>query len=71
MAGGGIRGGLIHGATDEVGYQAVEDRHYYSDLHATLLHQLGVDHTKMFLPELGPVSLLVEEGNGPIHAIMA
>ena len=62
---------LIHGATDEVGYQAVEDRHYYSDLHATLLHQLGIDHNKMFLPELGPVSLLVEEGNGPIHAIMA
>ena len=71
MAGGGIQGGLIHGATDEVGYQAVEDRHYYSDLHATLLHQLGIDHNKMFLPELGPVSLLVEEGNGPIHAIMA
>jgi len=70
MAGGGIRGGIIHGATDEVGYQAVENRHYYSDLNATILHQLGIDHTKMFLPELGPVSLLVEEGNGPIKEIM-
>lgn len=70
MAGGGIKGGVIHGATDEVGYEAVENRHYYSDLHATILHQLGIDHTKMFLPELGPVSLLVEEGNGPINEII-
>ncbi|XOV69587.1 MAG: DUF1501 domain-containing protein [Verrucomicrobiota bacterium] len=70
MAGGGIKGGVVHGATDEVGYEAVENRHYYSDLHATILHQLGIDHTKMFLPELGPVSLLVEEGNGPINEII-
>ena len=71
MAGGGIKGGIIHGATDDVGYQAVESPHYYSDLHATILHQLGIDHTKMFLPELGPVSLLVEEGNGPINEIIS
>lgn len=71
MAGGGIKGGIVHGATDEVGYQAVEDRHYYSDLHATILHQLGIDHTKMFVPELGPVSQLVEDGNGPIEEILS
>ena len=56
LAGGGVKGGIVHGATDEVGYKAVENPHYYSDLHATILRQLGVDHTKMFLPELGPVS---------------
>jgi len=70
LAGGGIKGGIVHGATDEVGYKAVESPHYYSDLHATILRQLGIDHTKMFLPELGPVSMLVEEGNGPIEAII-
>jgi len=70
LAGGGVKGGIVHGATDEVGYKAVENPHYYSDLHATILRQLGIDHTKMFLPELGPVSLLVEEGNGPIEEII-
>src|SRR5262249_41833563 len=38
MAGGGIKGGIVHGATDEVGFHAVEDRHYVTDIHATLLH---------------------------------
>jgi hypothetical protein len=69
MAGGGVKGGIVHGATDEVGYKAVEDPHYYSDLHATILRQLGLDHTKMELPALGPVSRLVEHGS-PIHQII-
>ena len=43
MAGGGIKGGIVHGATDEIGYHAVVDRHYVTDIHATLLHQLGLD----------------------------
>ena len=43
MAGGGIRGGMIHGATDEVGFHAVENRHYVTDIHATVLHQLGLN----------------------------
>src|ERR1043166_514748 len=47
LAGGGIKGGVTHGETDEGGYRAVENRHYCSDLHATILHQLGLDHTKM------------------------
>ncbi len=47
LAGGGIKGGVIHGATDDVGYQAVEHRHYYSDLHATILNQFGLDYQKM------------------------
>src|SRR4051794_15703200 len=40
MAGGGIRRGVAHGATDELGFHAVEDRHYVTDIHATVLHQL-------------------------------
>ena len=43
MAGGGIKGGIVHGATDEIGFHAVEDRHYVTDIHATILHQLGLD----------------------------
>lgn len=47
MAGGGIRGGINHGATDEFGYKAVEDPVHIHDWHATILHCLGLDHTKL------------------------
>ncbi len=47
MAGGGIRGGITHGATDELGFHAVENRHYVTDIHATVLHQLGLDPRKL------------------------
>ncbi|MBP7141162.1 MAG: DUF1501 domain-containing protein [Opitutaceae bacterium] len=47
LAGGGIRGGLTYGATDELGYNAVENPVSVHDLHATMLHQFGVDHTRL------------------------
>jgi uncharacterized protein (DUF1501 family) len=47
LAGGGIKGGMTHGATDEVGHRAVEGRVSPSDLHATLLHLLGLDHRRL------------------------
>lgn len=47
LAGGGFQGGLVHGATDEFGYQAAHIRVSVPDLHATLLHQLGLDHTRL------------------------
>ena len=47
MAGGGIAGGLRHGATDELGYNAVENVVHVRDLHATILHQLGLDHERL------------------------
>ena len=47
LAGGGFRAGHVHGATDEVGYKSVEGRVSVQDLHATLLHQLGLDHTRL------------------------
>jgi len=71
LAGGGIKGGSIHGATDDVGYQAVEHRHYYSDLHATILNQLGLDYKKMEYEFVGRTFRLVEEGGGPIKEILA
>jgi hypothetical protein len=46
LAGGGVRGGYVHGATDEFGFRAVENRVHVHDLHATLLHLLGFDHEK-------------------------
>lgn len=47
LAGGGVRGGLAYGATDDFGFRAVEDRVSMHDLHATILHLLGLDHTRL------------------------
>ena len=47
LAGGGIKGGTIHGATDEFGFQAVENRVSVHDLHATMLHLMGIDHKRL------------------------
>lgn len=47
MAGGGVKPGLVYGATDEYGYYAVENKVHMHDLHATILHLLGMDHTKL------------------------
>ena len=50
MAGSGIKGGIVHGATDELGFHAVENRHYVTDVHATVLHQLGLDPRRLVVP---------------------
>ena len=47
LAGGGVQGGLAYGNTDDYGYYAVEDRVHVHDLHATMLHLLGIDHTEL------------------------
>jgi hypothetical protein len=47
LAGGGVKGGHVHGATDDFGYYAVEKKVHMHDLHATILHLLGMDHTKL------------------------
>jgi uncharacterized protein (DUF1501 family) len=47
LAGGGIKGGITHGATDDLGYNAVEDVVPVHDLHATMLHLLGIDHKRL------------------------
>ena len=51
MAGGGLKGGVVHGATDEIGFHAAESPHYVTDVHATLLHQLGLHAHQMHVPE--------------------
>jgi hypothetical protein len=60
LAGGGIRGGVVHGATDEIGFHAVEHRHYVTDLHATVLHQLGLDSRRLEVP--GRKRLAIDHG---------
>ena len=47
LAGGGVKGGVSHGTSDEFGYQAAENVTYSYDLHATILHLLGVDHERL------------------------
>jgi hypothetical protein len=47
LAGGGIRGGTTYGMTDEFGYKTVQDKVEMYDLHATILHQLGMDHKRL------------------------
>ena len=47
MAGGGVKGGMRYGATDEHGIAAVEDKMHFHDLHATILHLLGLDHERL------------------------
>lgn len=50
MAGGGVKGGVVHGATDEIGFHPVENPHYVTDVHATLLHQMGLQSDRMWVP---------------------
>jgi len=68
MAGGGLKGGVAHGATDELGFHAVENRHYVTDVHATVLHQLGLDPRRLAVP--GRKRLERDFGQ-PIHEIIA
>ena len=53
---------MTHGETDEVGYRAVENKHYCSDVHATIAHQMGLDYTRMEITVFGRPFHLVEEG---------
>ncbi|MEY3459628.1 MAG: hypothetical protein RL215_2785 [Planctomycetota bacterium] len=68
LAGGGIRGGTVHGATDEIGFHAVEDRHYVTDIHATIMKQLGLDSRRLELP--GRKRLEIDHGHA-IEEILA
>lgn len=72
MAGGGIKGGISHGETDDFCYNIVKDPVHVRDLHATMLHQLGVDHNKLSFPFQGLDQRLTGvEPAYPIKAILA
>jgi len=68
MAGGGIKGGVVHGSTDEIGFHAAENPHYVTDVHATIMRQLGLDPRRFEVP--GQKRLEIDYGN-PIDEILA
>ena len=71
MAGGGIKGGTIYGATDEYGYKAVENKVEVHDLHATMLHLLGFDHTKLTYRYSSRDMRLTDVHGNIVHDIIA
>jgi uncharacterized protein (DUF1501 family) len=71
LAGGGVKGGITHGATDEWGYRAVENRVEIHDLHATMLRLLGVDHTRLTFRYGGRDMRLTDVHGEVVEAILA
>ena len=70
LAGGGVKGGVIHGATDEFGYRAVEKKTTIHDLHATILHQLGIDHERLTYRFSGRDIRLTDVYGNVVHDIL-
>ena len=62
LAGGGFKRGYVHGQTDDFSYRSVEDVVRVADLHATLLHSLGLDHTRLTYPHEGRDDSLTDAG---------
>ncbi|MFT5491877.1 MAG: hypothetical protein ACI8V5_002242 [Limisphaerales bacterium] len=71
MAGGGVKGGHIHGATDEFGFQAVKDKVHVHDLHATMLHLLGFDHERLTFRHAGRDFRLTDVEGHVVEGILA
>ncbi|MCP5517424.1 MAG: DUF1501 domain-containing protein [Verrucomicrobiales bacterium] len=71
LAGGGVKGGHIHGATDEYGYKAIADKVHVHDLHATMLHLLGLDHKRLTFRFGGRDMRLTDVHGEIVQAILA
>ena len=71
MAGGGVKGGLSHGETDDYGFAAVKDKVHMHDLHATILHLLGMDHEKLTFRHAGRDFRLTDVHGEVVRAILA
>ena len=71
LAGGGVKPGIAHGRTDELGYEAVEDPMHVHDLHATILHLLGLNHERLTYRYAGR-DMRLTDVKGAVHrAILA
>ncbi len=70
LAGGGIKGGTIYGATDDYGYYAIENKTEVHDLHATMLHLLGIDHTRLTMRFGGRDMRLTDVHGNVLHEII-
>jgi uncharacterized protein (DUF1501 family) len=71
MAGGGVKGGAHYGATDEIGFKAAEDRVSINDLHATILHLIGLDHKKLTYRYNGRDFRLTDVAGNVVEKIVA
>jgi Protein of unknown function (DUF1501) len=71
LAGGGVRGGLMHGTTDDFGWHAVQHRVHVHDLHATVLHLLGLDHTRLTYRYAGRDYRLTDVHGNVVHELLA
>jgi hypothetical protein len=71
LAGGGVKGGIVHGATDEYGYFAIENKVHVHDLHATMLHLLGLDHTRLTYRYSGRDMRLTDVAGRVVQEILA
>jgi uncharacterized protein (DUF1501 family) len=71
FAGGGINGGTIYGSTDEIGLKALEGRAHVNDIHATILHLMGLDHTRLTYLHNGRDERLTDVGGDLIEGILA
>ncbi len=71
LAGGGVKGGFVHGASDDFGYYAIENRVHMHDLHATILHLMGLDHTKLTYRHAGRDFRLTDVHGNVVHDIIA
>lgn len=71
LAGGGVKGGYVHGATDEFGFQAVEDKVHVHDLQATILKLLGFDHERLTYRYAGRDFRLTDVHGTPVDRILA
>lgn len=71
MAGGGVKGGTSYGATDEIGFAAVENRVHVHDIHATILHLMGMDHTRLTYFHQGRDERLTDVYGNVIKGILA
>jgi uncharacterized protein (DUF1501 family) len=71
MAGGGIKGGIAHGQTDEFGYSAVHDVVHVHDLHATILSLFGIDHKKLIYRTQGRDFRLTDVAGQVVKSILA
>lgn len=71
LAGGGVKGGLMYGQTDEFGMNAVENRVHVHDLHATVLHLLGIDHTRLTYRYSGRDFRLTDVHGNVVHDIIS
>ncbi|MBI1830549.1 MAG: DUF1501 domain-containing protein, partial [Planctomycetes bacterium] len=71
LAGGGVQRGIVHGATDDLGFHAVSGAVHMHDLHATILHLLGIDHTRLTYRYDGRNFRLTDVAGNVVEEILA